>query len=202
LSYGAPVWIECLKRNNNATKLKRVQRLINIKIAQAHRTTSYEALSVVTGITVILIKLRNLAKCYHITRGNEQHGLYNAPKDYRKWSHPAEAIDIKEKCESKEYKIEVYMDGSKSANGVGSGIAIYIDRHLIYQLKYKLAERCSNNQAEQFAIAKTLEKMKDLYHLKGNQRPLAIHTDSRITLEAIANPSNHQNLVELIREEI
>jgi ribonuclease HI len=65
-----------------------------------------------------------------------------------------------------------------------------------------MAERCCNNQAEQFAIAKAIEKMKDLYHLKRNQRSLAIHTDSRITLGAIANPSNHQKLVEQIREEI
>jgi hypothetical protein len=68
LSNGAPVWIECLKRNNNATKLKRVQRLINIKIAQAFRTTSHKALSVLTGITPILIELGNLATYYHITR--------------------------------------------------------------------------------------------------------------------------------------
>jgi ribonuclease HI len=61
------------------------------------------------------------------------------------------------------------MGSSKSANGVGSGIAVFIDKHLTFQLKYKLVGRCSNNQAEQFAIAKVLEKMKDLYHLKGNQ---------------------------------
>jgi ribonuclease HI len=36
----------------------------------------------------------------------------------------------------------------------------------------------------------------------GNQRSLDIHTDSRITLEATTNPSNHQNLVEQIRDEI
>jgi len=69
------------------------------------------------------------------------------------------------------------------------------------QLQYKLAERCSNNQAEQLAIAKALEKLKDLYQLQGNQRSLAIHTDSRISLDAVANPSNLQNLVERIREE-
>jgi ribonuclease HI len=114
--------------------------------------------------------------------------LYDESKGYRKWSHPAEAIEIKEKCEGKEYKVEDYMDGSESANGVGSGIAIFIDKHPTYQLKYKLTERFSNNQAEQFAIAKALEKMKDLYHLQGNQRSLCIHTDSRITLDAIANP--------------
>jgi ribonuclease HI len=98
--------------------------------------------------------------------------------------------------------IEAYTDGSKSENGVGSGIAVFIDKHLTFQLKYKLAERCSNNQAELFAVAKALEKMKDLHQLQGNQLSLPIHTDSRIALDALANPSNHQNLVERIREEI
>ena len=36
-----------------------------------------------------------------------------------------------------------------------------------------------------------------------NQRTLAVHTDSRITLrEAIAIPRNRENVIELIREEI
>jgi hypothetical protein len=139
LSYGAPVWIECVKRNNNATKLKRVQRLINIKIAKAFPTTSYEVLNILTGLTPLLIELENLAKFYHVTRRNEQAGEYDAPKDYRKWTHPAEEIEMKEKCETMEYVIEVYTDGSKSENGVGSGIAIFIDKHLTFQLKYKLA---------------------------------------------------------------
>ena len=100
------------------------------------------------------------------------------------------------------YKIEIYMDCSKSEKGVGSGIAIFIDGSLTFQLWYKLAQKCSNNQAEQLAIAKALGKVRDLHQLQGNQQTLAIHTDSRITLEAIANPRNHHNLFELMREEI
>ena len=88
------------------------------------------------------------------------------------------------------------MDGSKSASGVGSGIAIFIHKQLTFQLKYKLADRCSNNEAEQLALAKALEKIQDLNHLQGNHRSIAIHTDSRITLDALANPRNHQSLVE------
>jgi ribonuclease HI len=98
--------------------------------------------------------------------------------------------------------VDAYTDGSKTENGLGCGIAIFVDKHLTFQLKCKLAERCSNNQAEQLVIAKALEKMKDLNQLQGDQRSLAIHTDSRIALDATANPSNHQNLVERIREEI
>jgi hypothetical protein len=84
---------------------------------------------VLTGITPILIELGNLTKFYHNTRGNEQ-GLYDAPKDYRKWTHPVEAIELKEKCDGMEYMVEAYTDGSKSENGVVFGIAIFIDKHL------------------------------------------------------------------------
>ena len=61
----------------------------------------------------------------------------------------------------------------------------------MFQLRYKLAERCSSNQAEQLAIAKTLEKIQDLNHLQENQRTAAIHTDSKTTPDAIANLRNH-----------
>ena len=81
-------------------------------------------------------------------------------------------------------------------------MAIFIDGSLTFQLRYKLGEKCSSNQVEQLAIVKALGKVRDSYQLQRNQPTLAIHTDRRITLEAIANPRNHQNLVELIREEI
>ena len=35
LSYGAPVWIDALERKSNQMKFRRVQRLVNIKIAKA-----------------------------------------------------------------------------------------------------------------------------------------------------------------------
>ena len=199
LSYGALIWIECLKWKHNVTKLKRVQRLINTKITRAYRTTSHEALCVLTGIIPIQLELQSQAKGYCITSGNAQ---IDVPKCYRKWTHPAKAIELKEKCEEREYMIEVYMDGSKSSSDVGSGTAVFTNKHLTFHLKYKLVERCSNNQAQQLAIAKTLEKIQDLGHLQGNHRSVAIHTDSKITLEAIAKPRNHQNLVEQIRDKI
>ena len=65
--------------------------------------------------------------------------------------------------------IEVYTGGSRSTSGVGSGIAIFINKHLTFQLKYKLAERCSNNQAEQLAIAKALEKIQDLNRISAGK---------------------------------
>jgi hypothetical protein len=161
-----------------------------------------EALSVLTGITPILIELENLTQMYHITHRNELVGLYDTPRDYRKWPHPAEAIELKGKRDDTNFMIEIYTDGSKNEKGVRSGIAVFIDGSLTLQLRCQLADKCSNNQAEQLEIVKALEKLRDLHQVQGNQRSLAIHTDSKVTLEAIANPRNHQNLVELIREEI
>jgi len=116
-----------------------------------------------------MVELENLAQQYHITCRKEQEGAYDAPKDYRKWPHPAEAIELKDKCDNVKYMIEIYTDGSKTEKGVGSGIAIFTDGGLTFQLRYKLAEKCSNNQAEQLAIAKALEKVRDLHQLQRNQ---------------------------------
>ena len=77
--------------------------------------------------------------------------------------------------------IEVYTDGSKCENGVGSGIAIFIDKHPTFQLKCKLLERCSNIHAEQLAIAKA-EKMKDFILLAGKSTILSYrHRQQNIT---------------------
>jgi ribonuclease HI len=149
-----------------------------------------------------MVELENLAQRYHITRRKEQEGAYDVPKDYRKWPHPVEAIELKDKCDDMNYMIEIYMDGIKTEKGVGSGIAIFTDGGLTFQLPYKLAEKCSNNQAEQLAIAKALGKVRNLHQLQRNQRTLAIHTHIGITLETIAKPRNHHNFVKLIREEI
>ena len=44
LTYGAPAWIDAMKYEHNRQKYIRVQRLINIRMAKAYRTTSSEAL--------------------------------------------------------------------------------------------------------------------------------------------------------------
>jgi len=202
LSYGAQVWLDSLQRKSNASKPRRIQRLTNIKIARAYRTTSHEALCVLTGIAPVIIELENTAKLYHITRGKSQDGCYDAPLNYRRWPHPANVIELKNKRDNIYYQLDIYKDGSKKEKGVGSGVAIFVDGSLTHQLRYKLAEKCSNNQAEQRAIVKALTKLRSMHTIEGSQRTTAIHTDSRITLEAIVNPGNHQSLVESIRKEI
>jgi ribonuclease HI len=101
------------------------------------------------------------------------------------------------KREGQEYTVEIYMDGSSNSEGVGSSIAIFENNQSSLQLRYRLADECSNNQAEQMAIVKALEKLRDFRNLQGLQRTAAVHIDSKITLAAIANPRNRQPLIEL-----
>ena len=54
--------------------------------------------------------------------------------------------------------------------------------------KYKLNGPCSNNQAEQLAIIKTLE---NLQFLETNDKTALISTDSRITLESLKSDTPH-----------
>ena len=84
-------------------------------------------------------------------------------------------------------------------DNAGSGIAILTDNKTLHQLQYKLDKRCTkNNEAEKLAILKALEKieaMKEIEHPK----TVAIYTDSRVTLDSLKIPKNHNYVIEHIR---
>lgn len=201
LSYAAPVWIEAINRKYNRIKFVRVQRLINIKIAKAFRTTSSEALCLITGLTPINLKLQEIAKEYEMLHQSSNLNI-DTPLEYKKWPHPADIPKIQEASPNKIYTVEAYTDGSKTEQGVGAGVAIYMKNEIQYKLQFKLDMKCSNNQAEQLAISKALEKIKDIELQEGIQRNLALYTDSKVTLDSLHNSKNHNSLIEKIRQQI
>ena len=78
------------------------------------------------------------------------------------WTHPTKVVEFTAAQEESKHTIQVYTDGSKSEERVGSGIAIFINRKLTDTIKYRLNGRCSNNQAEQLAILKAMENIQNL----------------------------------------
>jgi len=96
----------------------------------------------------------------------------------------------------------VYTDGSKQEQGVGSGTVIFKGSETIAKLQFKLDNRCSNNQAEQLAILKALEKLEVLSRQSINPISATIFTDSRITLDSLQNYKNRGFLVEEIRKKV
>ena len=71
LLYGVPVWREAMTKEFNELKYIRVQRLINIRIEKAYRTTSSEALCILTGLTPVTIKITKAAHLYDIINGRQ-----------------------------------------------------------------------------------------------------------------------------------
>lgn len=203
LLYGAPVWSEAMKYEYNRLKCIRVQRLINIRMAKAFRTTSNEALCIVAGMTPIIIQIEEAVKQHNARVSNGSHSqLFDQEVELKNWPHPADVVKIIEDNGYNEQTIQVYTDGSKNEYGVGSGVAIFVSNELKAQHKFKLDNRCSNNQAEQLAIVKALEIIEGIDIADCNPRTIGIFTDSRITLDSLKNVHNHSYLIEEIRKRI
>jgi len=81
-------------------------------------------------------------------------------------------------------------------------VAIFSGKELVTKLKYKLDNRCSNNRAEQLAIAKALEALESTDIEENSPCTAAVITDSRISLDWIKNINNHSYLIEEIRKRL
>ena len=112
LLYGAPVWINGIKKACYKQKIIRVQRLMNIKIAKAYRTVSNEALCLITGLTPIYIKIEETAHLYQLTRGSRRAEVrFDQDMEVKHWLHPAIRIPIDR--ETTHSTMQVFTDGSK-----------------------------------------------------------------------------------------
>jgi len=113
--------------------------------------------------------------------------MYDRAMDIGNWVHPSKHITILEGQEKNTHALQVYTDGSKNKEGVGSGIAVFAGTNLITQM-YRLNGRCANNKAEQPAILKALES---IYNLKYARKTIIVYTDSRITLQLLTKHKRH-----------
>jgi hypothetical protein len=110
---------------------------MNIKIAKAYRTISYEASCVMAGVpptTIIIAEKAQLYKTKHYTEGAAS--KCDMPVPLTDWPHPARRANIMETNDSISYATEIYTDGSKIGGKVGAGVAIYTDKTLVRQCKY------------------------------------------------------------------
>ena len=200
LTYGAPIWVEAIRKHKNLTKYKRIRRLINMKIAKAYRAVSYEASCVIAGVRPVQITIEEKVQNYMVTKINNLE--YDAPLEVRHWRHPAEQATIREVEKDTVYTTEVYTDGSKIGDNIGAAGIMFVNGKLVHQLKFKLHGHCSNNQAEQIAILKVLEKLEELQDGQGNDKRVAIYTDSKITLDLLQNTFKRNRFIEFIRNKI
>ena len=200
LVYGAPVWINVMGKESYKSKLIRVQRLINIKTAKAYRTVSHEALCTFTGMTPIEIKIEEVAQIYYATRGNTKDKThFERGTGVRKWQHPADVIIRVLKEEEEKSPIQIFTNGSRSGRGVCSGVAIYRWGESINTIQCRLNKKCTNNQAERFAVLTALEHVEKI---QTTDKIVTIYTDIQRTLDKLQNSNIHTYIVEEIRRKI
>jgi hypothetical protein len=199
LTYGAPIWEKALTKQNNLRKYQRVVRMMNIKIAKAFRTLSYEASRVLAGVRPIWLAIEEKVRAYKATHNNIE---YDAPLEVRYWLHPAEIPLIREPIEIPHNVINIFTDGSKIGGKVGAPAVIIKDDNIIHLSNFRLHERCSNNQAEQVAVLKALEQIQNLQLKEDEEKIAVVNTDSKVTLDTLKNRNKNSILIENIRTEI
>ena len=123
MTHGVPVWIKALEKECNRNMYNMVQRLINIKIAKAYRTTSNEALCTLTGVKPIVIQAEEWAKIFNIMRESSKNEI-DKDVQVKYWINPANTVRITEY--PKDEGIQIYTDCNKNDNFVGACIAIFI----------------------------------------------------------------------------
>ena len=167
--------------------------MMNIKIAKAFRTLSYEASCILAGVCPIRFAVDEKVRTYKATHNNIK---YNAPLEVRYWPHPVEIPLIRAPN-----VINIFMDGSKIGGKVQAAAVIIKDDIVLHQSKYKLHDRCSNNQAEQVAILRALEQIQSLQLAEDTEKIVVVNTDSKVTLDTLQNRNKHCILIGNINKE-
>jgi ribonuclease HI len=160
-----------------------------------------EDLCIVADTTPITRKIEEAVRIYNLKKGTGNHPrAIDREVELKYWQHPADEAKIIEADEHKNHIIHTYTDGSKTRNGVGSGVALFIGTELALQGKFKLDSGCSKNQAEQLAITTALKATGNIDITEHTTRITSIYTGSRISIDSIRNTRNHNYLIEEIRK--
>jgi hypothetical protein len=104
--------------------------MLNIKMAKAYRTISFEASCMMAGVPPIGIETEK-ARLYKIKHNIERTEYdCDTPLPVKQWAQPARRVNIIETSDSTPYSAVIYTDGSKIEGKVGAGAAVYVNQAL------------------------------------------------------------------------
>jgi ribonuclease HI len=203
ISYGANIWYTGTVRVK--TKVLQIQRLALIPIVKTYKSVSTEAIQVLAGVVpldLVLEQNRNLFELYKLKRTicigdrylnwdtiEQETKVFDPPWVDRciRWNF-AEAIDGE--------RTSIFTDGSKLDGKVGCAIVI-VSSSEVRDLKFRLDDDNSVFQAELFAIWKAVQTSEDL-----GLDLVDIYSDSRSSLQALAQQGNKNSMVRSILDVI
>ncbi|GBN49075.1 hypothetical protein AVEN_38075-1 [Araneus ventricosus] len=176
------------------TKLSQIQRPFLLNMTGAYRTSPTAALQAITGIMPLditpeaeaqFVQLKLLKK--NLTIKGEEYNYETYEEKAIGWSrHPAEFID-EERVNLEENlgavgEINIFTDGSKMEQGVGSAFCVFGEQQeLITQWQGRLFPKNSIFQAELIALQEAVK------YARHHQNKVKIWSDSQSSLKALLN---------------
>ncbi|GBL83257.1 hypothetical protein AVEN_186546-1 [Araneus ventricosus] len=176
------------------TKLSQIQLPFLLNMTGAYRTSPTSALLAITGIMPLDITLEAEAQFEQLTRlmknltiEGEEYNYETYEEKATGWSrHPAEFID-EERVNLEENlgavgEINIFTDGSKMEQGVGSAFCVFGEQQeLIAQWQGRLSTKNSIFQAELIDLQEVVK------YAQNHQNKIKIWSDSRSSLKALLN---------------
>jgi len=105
---------------------------MNIKIAKALRTMSYEASCVLVAVRPIQLAVEEIVRTYTATHNNIE---YDEPLDVKYWPRPVEMPLNGAPKNIPNNVINIFTDGSKIGGKVGAAAVIIKDDIALHQFK-------------------------------------------------------------------
>lgn len=203
ICYAASVWSEALKYKYVNKRLLSLQRLFSIKMIQGFRTVSTAAAISLAQLTPLPAKIMEVSdnltsKLRGNTRFLPTDLSIDLPISPSELLHPSlrKCITYDTATTLSELNdlgftdwIQIYTDGSRNNDKVGSAFVILHPNNTQLTKKFKLHECCSVFQAELLAIKKACE-----YIISKKFTNTIILSDSKSGLQEITNPNSRYYL--------
>ncbi|XP_055924668.1 uncharacterized protein LOC129956753 [Argiope bruennichi] len=204
--FGYGAWGHRLKFKQIARTFEIIQRRPLIKILKAFRTTSTHALQVLAGILPLHLRAKELFANSLIKVQKTQvkfDDTYLDPELYEPTfnpsydQHPCEWFTFPfQKNQPSGDGIEIFTDGSKIGDRVGSAIACFFFGKLIYVDSHRLDDHSTVFQAEAYAFFMAL----DYIDQTNPWSKVSIYSDSLSLFSALASPKRKSWMLKQIAD--
>lgn len=208
--YAASVWAHTTDRKYISKRLNQLTRRFGILIARTHRTASHSSVLCLAGILPLDLRVKEAADLFLLKRGKpfaelpgreieERLSPFALPHPAKRkaWTH--EQLNSQEDVD----KIDnthpnIYTDGSKIEGKVAAAVTWWENGVETDKCTITLAPYCSVYQAELAALLKAVE----IFGKKRNRQAVNIISDSRSSLDSLADPENVNPIVSEIQKKL
>jgi ribonuclease HI len=212
ITYGAGAWADATGLQMNRKRLESLQRNFAQKIIKAHKTVSHTSALTLSGTLPLDLRIQEVASLYEAKKGFSVNYL---PPDRRvekkvkptETKHPSTALSIGyeliENMDSEtitRHQItgpQIFTDGSKIEGKVGAALTWWENGQETMNETFALDPACTVFQSELYALHRAVLRVRE----SGRNR-VDILSDSRSSLELLANPKLTHPLAKAIMEDI